>query len=148
MSPNPKYKISLYISRANLPAFFATHGWFVVEMDGLNSRWEVGFRSNAASTSWNHLYKDLLPPFKGIGIFPYSHRYLWKGHCLGSIEGNENSVAERMANFITNSNQTYPYRDHYSFIGPNSNTYVQWVLNNFPEFKVRLPANAIGKNYV
>jgi hypothetical protein len=140
-----RYKVSLFISKANLPFAFAAHPWFVVENAGSVSRWEVGFLVD--QTSRNYLYKDFLPPYTGIGIFPYGKKYLWKGHCLASIEGDENSVAQRMADFILNSSKTYPYLNQYSFMGPNSNTYIQWVLNHFPEFKVSLPWNSFGKNY-
>lgn len=148
MELKAKYRVSLYRCPANLPFFFAIHPWFVVEIGNTVTRWEVGFRSYASATNWNHLYKDLLPPFKGIGIFPYSFAYLWEGQKVASIEGEENSTAERMAKFIQDSPNIYPFCNEYSLSGPNSNTYVQWVLNNFPEFKVKLPWNAIGKSYV
>jgi hypothetical protein len=142
-----RYKVTLYASRAHLPFFFAQHCWLVVDNNGTVSRWEVLFRKHACPTSWGHLHKNYLPPTVGIEILPYWMRYLWRGRLIGHIEGDENSEAQRVVNFIENSYATYPYRDRYFFLGPNSNTYLQWVLDHFPDFKAELPWNAYGKNY-
>ncbi len=72
---------------------------------------------------------------------------LWKAWLISSVEGDGHSVAARMADFIISSPQIYPYREKYSLAGPNSNTYVQWILNKFPESGMHLPWNAIGKNF-
>jgi hypothetical protein len=90
---------------------------------------------------------NYLPSTKGIEIFPHWMKFFWKSHIIGSIEGNENSLAHRMVVAIENSPHTYPYCDHYSLLGPNSNTYPQWILNQFPEFKCKLPWNGFGRNY-
>ncbi len=52
-----------------------------------------------------------------------------------------------MVECIENSPHNYPYCGHYSYIGPNSNTYVQWVLDAFPESGLKLPWNAFGKGF-
>ncbi len=64
------------------------------------------------------------------------------------MEGDEKSIISEMVKFIEQSPQIYPHKNIYSFLGPNSNTYVQWVLNNFPELEVRLPWNAFGKGKI
>jgi hypothetical protein len=143
----PKYQVSLYVSRAHMPFWFASHCWLVVNNKGVVSRWEVLFRKHACPTSWGHLHKNYLPPTVGIEIIPYWMKYLWKGNLIGSIEGGDNSEAQRMVNFIESSYQTYPYRDRYFFLGPNSNTYPQWILSHFPSFKIELPWNSYGKGY-
>lgn len=130
-----------------MPFGFATHGWFVAENDGVISRWDILFRKNASPESWGHLNKNYLPPMLGIEIIPYWMRFLWKGHLIGAVDGGENSLAQRMVEFINGSYKNYPYRDYYSAFGPNSNTYPQWVLNQFPEFKFKLPWNSFGKGY-
>ncbi len=95
---------------------------------------------------WGHLNKDLFPPFQGIGIFPFLRTFHWKGKLLRCIEGDEKSLAAQMVEFIEQSDKIYPYSQTYSLIGPNSNTYVQWILNHFPQSNMRLPWNALGKN--
>ncbi len=42
----------------------------------------------------------------------------------------------------------YPMGDRYQiYPGPNSNTYVSYLIRNISEIKVELPANAIGKDF-
>ena len=122
------------------------HPWFVVNDRGSLSRWEILFRSNAGNkTSWGHLHKDFLPPFKGLGVLPYFENYFaYEGVLLGY---NEGEAAMRMGKFIENSPETYPFSFKFSLTGPNSNTYAQWVLNSFPESNLKLPWNSFGKNY-
>lgn len=52
-----------------------------------------------------------------------------------------------MSEFIERSPDTYPHCNQYAFRGPNSNTYAQWVLNQFPESGFSLPWNAFGKGF-
>lgn len=45
--------------------------------------------------------------------------------------------------------QNYPYADSYHvWPGPNSNTFVAWVLRAAPEVRADLPPTAIGKDYL
>ena len=87
---------------------------------------------------------NFFPLFQGIEIIPFSQKYFWKGKLLGHIEGE---TAKRIIEFIEKSPEIYLYCYKYFLAGPNSNTYTQWVLNNFPDFKVMLPWNSFGKNY-
>ena len=139
-----KHQVSLFVCPGNIPFSFASHPWLVINRQGLVSRWEVLFRKIESKTNWGHLHQDYFRPFQGIEILPFSQKYFWKGKLLGQIEGE---TAKRMIEFIERSPTTYPYRYKYFLSGPNSNTYVQWVLNNFPEFKAKLPYNSFGKNY-
>ena len=42
----------------------------------------------------------------------------------------------------------YPFKDHYRvYPGPNSNTFVSYLLRNIDEIDCELPATAIGKDY-
>lgn len=43
----------------------------------------------------------------------------------------------------------YPFRDHYvTWPGPNSNTFVAWLVREVPELRASLPANAVGKDFL
>ena len=139
-----KYQVFVFACPGNIPFNFASHPWFVINKQGSISRWEVLFRKIERETSWGHLYMDFFSPFQGIEILPFSQKYFWEGKLLGQIEGD---VAKRIAESLENSPTTYPYCHKYSLIGPNSNTYAKWVLNNFPDFKVKLPWNSFGQNY-
>ena len=141
------YQVFLLICPANLPLSFAAHSWFVVNQKGIVSRWEVTFNARRRTLSWGHLNENLFPMFSGIEIIPFFDRPTWRGALLGSIQGNEGSSTQRMADFIARSRETYPFYHNYFITGPNSNTYTQWVLDHFPEFPAQLPKNAFGKGY-
>jgi hypothetical protein len=146
-----RYQVLLLSCPANMPFFFAIHPWFVLNKKGEVSRfgnggqrYEVYFEKAKGKESWGHVHKNWLPPFQGIEVFPYSDRWHWGSRLIGSIEGE---VAQRMIETIELSGETYPYANSYSLLGPNSNTYVQWVLKQFPESGLSLPWNAFGKDY-
>jgi hypothetical protein len=45
--------------------------------------------------------------------------------------------------------RSYPWANEYTaWPGPNSNTFVAWILRAVPELKVDLPPTAIGKDYL
>ncbi|MES2014795.1 MAG: DUF3750 domain-containing protein [Patescibacteria group bacterium] len=155
-SLNPAmYQVFLFISPANMPFSFATHPWLVVNRKGVVSRFGVAMKKDVDTEkifgdlpdqmSWGHVHRNKFPPWQGIQIFPFSSKFFWTGRLINFEEGDEGSVSRRMIDFIERSGETYPFKDHYSLFGPNSNTYVQWVLNNFPESHLGLPWNAFGK---
>ncbi len=61
---------------------------------------------------------------------------------LGKISGES---AKKIIQEIKKTEIDYPYLHTYKLLGPNSNTYTQYILNKFPEWKIRLPWNAFGK---
>jgi hypothetical protein len=153
-----KYQVFLFTCPAIMPFSFAVHPWFVVNNKGSlerfgvgrqgGARWEVLHTARNNERNWGHLHLNLLPPAQGTQIFSFTQRYSWKGNVSGLIEGGEGSLAQQMAERIESSPQTYPYCNTYSLKGPNSNTYVQWVLNQFPNSGLKLPWNAFGKSYL
>ena len=144
-----RYQVLLLSCPATLPFSFASHPWFVVNKKGTISRWEVFMRPQEGwSMRWGHLHKDFYPPFRGIALLLFSEKYTWKrGVVRGVIEGAEGSLAHHIAECIEASWGRYPYRNDYALMGPNSNTYAQWILDQFPECGLRLRWNAWGKRY-
>lgn len=145
---NTKYQVFLFTCTATVPFSFAVHPWLVINRKGIITRWEMFWQSSRSPLSWGHLHKNFYPPFHGSEMFFYSETYFFEPVLAGLIEGSEDSVAHKMAQFIEDSPQKYPYCDLYSLAGPNSNTYVSWVLNQFPDSGLVLPWNAFGKNYI
>jgi hypothetical protein len=134
-----KYQVFVFTCAANLPYPFASHTWVISNNKGLITRWEVGFLKNSCSESWNYLNKDKNSPYEGIDIIPFISRFRWPAKLIGGIDGGANSEAERLVNLIEDSPNKYPLRDKYKFLGPNSNTYTQWVISNSSELNIKLP---------
>ncbi len=135
------YQVFVLCCPANLPFVFAVHPWIVCNEKGCVSRWEVLFRSNKDKT-WGHLHLNHFSSFSGIEILPFFERWVWGSKLLKVVEGD---AAKMMIDFVKLSRDNYPHKN-YSLTKKNSNTYVQWVLNNFPEIKLKLPWNAFGRN--
>jgi len=81
----------------------AWHYWFVVADETGRHRWEVWQTKNAGGTCIGHVHRDLKAPEDGVGGGPSRVVTEWFG---------EDPYCE-----------TYHY-----WPGPNSNTFVAWVL--------------------
>lgn len=141
------YQVFLYCSPAHIPLSLWTHPWIIINQKGKLSRYEVRYKKNKQNKELGHIHINDLPPFEGIEVFSFLDYPRWDSRLLGNIEGKENSTAYQMCEFIKNSINTYKNKNNYFLFGPNSNTYIQWILNHFPEFKGKLKWNALGKDY-
>ena len=142
------YQVLVCSSPANIMVGFAAHTWFLINQKGKLTRREVlHFRKDRA-LSIGYLHTDYFEPFTGIEIWQHYTKYHWKGTVLDIITGDEHSVAAKMINCIERSSEEYPFTETYSLPGPNSNTYTQWVLTQFPQVTTRLPWNAFGKKFL
>ncbi len=145
-----KYQVFIFTCPCSMPINFAQHTWFVVNKKGVVSRWDVLlrlWRGKENGIKIGYLYRDFMPKNQSLEIFPFLSWFHWKSKLIKVIEGDENSIAHKMAGFIENSPNNYKYCKEYHLKGPNSNTYIQWVLDHFPELKIKLPWNAFGKNF-
>ena len=140
-----KYQVFVFACPACMPFTFAVHPWFVVNKKSVISIWEIKYYRN--SNDKTYLHKNNQGPYQGIEIIPYLRKFIYKSRLIGYVEGDENSFIKRISDFIENSKENYPYLGEYSLTGPNSNTYVEWVLSNFPDSEIKLPWNSFGKNY-
>lgn len=135
MKPDVPDALALSLWSAKIPfiGFIAVHHWFVIERNDHYSRWEVWQSAEQGGTAWGHLHRDLMAPF----FWPHKdtpvQHQLWRGEAAcGLVERVETSP------------QHYPWLNSYRYWpGPNSNTYVQWVLQQ----DFRLGWKAAGKHY-
>lgn len=131
-----------------IPFNIGRHAWFVCVTPGLlPERYELLYRpTDRYSERFGFLYKNALPPF---GVVPEFNEWITRDPnnvvtLRGIVEGE---VAAAMIKVITATPHTYPYTDHYRVIpGPNSNTYVAWVLEQF-DTDITLSWRAFGKSY-
>lgn len=112
----------------------AIHAWFVVKPADSTEfhRWEVWV---SAAAPYGYVRKDLFPPEGDLGA--------GKAYVLAELTGPE---SEPVLTFIETRSPAYPCRSHFDLVwGPNSSSYIQWVLDG-AGWGVVLPPSAIGKD--
>lgn len=114
---------------------FSVHSWIVTKAAGASEYnrydkvgWGMPIRQNAyvADARWYSNEPEIVKTFRGK-------------EAAKIIPKIEDVVAK------------YPYSkrgDYNIWPGPNSNTFVAYVLNELPEMEMVLPANAIGRDYL
>ena len=142
------YQVFFYTCPAHRPFSFAIHPWVVTVSKGVTTRWEVIHREYKGKERYGYVYKNFYTnPSQGIKKHSFSSEY-WEAKLIGSLNGDEKSTAKQVIDFIEKMTPFYPHQENYSlYPGPNSNTYIAWILGNFPELNIRLPWNAFGKNF-
>ncbi len=142
-----KYQVFLLISPITRPLSFASHVWIVTGNRGKMNRWEVWQFKGKCKTSFGHVHKNLFDLLVGMKKYPFG-KSRFESKLLGKIEGAKNSLAKKIVDFIEKNAGKYKYAYKYRYVpGPNSNSFVQWILDEFPESRLKLPQHAIGKNY-
>ena len=127
------FSVELRAARIPVIGALAEHHWFVIVREGQGDRWEVWQHAHAGGESWGHLHRNLLPAVSGVGNGPSWVLREWEG-----------DAAETVAARVERAIEDYPWRERYRYWpGPNSNTFVQWVLGE--EFV--LPCRAHGRRY-
>jgi hypothetical protein len=114
------------------------HYWFAVFDPETQRwhRWEVWQQADAGGTSWRHVHKDLMVADADVGGGPVQIRSEWHG-----------KEARALANALARSSE-YPDRGRYrAWPGPNSNTYIAWVLRR-AGVGADLEPRGIGKDYL
>ena len=154
------YKVSVYSSKLGIPLNFVVHTHIVTEHAGMKNRYDVFMPvtlPRVAEPYSGNIFKNLLPPEAGFLLF-FRMNYWWNTNHIkrrwsttvaSSISGNPDSAAHKLFQFVENGGlKSYPEKDRYRFIlGPNSNFFTQWVIDQVPECELTLPWNAWGKGY-
>jgi hypothetical protein len=128
------------LARARLPqplTLLAVHYWFnAYDPTSLRwERWELWQTARVGATAWGHVHRDLMAPMSNVGGGEAVIEAQWTG-----------AEAERLI-AVLHHPELYDDRDTYrAWPGPNSNTYVAWVLreSNVP---FDLSPLAIGKDW-
>jgi hypothetical protein len=113
----------------------AWHYWFVVSDETGRHRWEVWQTKNAGGFCVGHVHRDLKGPDDGVGGGPSRAVMEWEGE-----------PARRIAQVLRDP-AAYPCCGRYRlWPGPNSNTYVAWVLRQ-AGVEHALDRRGIGRGY-
>jgi hypothetical protein len=134
-SENPDALIRVYAARTvRWRGIFAVHTWIVV-------------KENAATRYSRYDYTAWGEPLRVDG-FTADGR--WFGAIPEAVVSVDGQKAEELIPKIRSVIENYKFRAYGDYIpwpGPNSNTFVQAVLDAVPELKAVLPPTAIGKDY-
>ncbi|MCE8010848.1 DUF3750 domain-containing protein [Halomonas desiderata] len=127
--------VQIYSARAfNWRGIFAVHAWVATKPANADSYTlhQVTGWGRPALTS-----RAGTPDRAWFGSAPTLHATLCGSEAESAIARIEALLPE------------YPYREHYrAWPGPNSNTFVAWLIREVPELDVALPSSAIGKDYL
>ncbi|MEM1069390.1 MAG: DUF3750 domain-containing protein [Planctomycetota bacterium] len=125
--------VELWTARVPRAGGFAEHHWLEINRASQIDRWEVWQEANHGGESWGHVHRNLLAPSEGVGNGPGRLLHRWT-----------DLIASELARRIESTPTEYPWRDWYRVVpGPNSNTYVQWIIGEY----YRLGWRGIGRGY-
>ncbi len=144
---NNKYQVFLFSSPVPIPLNIFVHTWFVINFKGKIRRWEFGRFRGSPYKNGVGVLKNFFEETEGMNIYFWKRNPRFNSKLVDFIEGDDNSVANALAKYIEEYSNTYPLKTKYSMTGPNSNSFMQWILNKFPKVNMKLPRNAIGKGY-
>lgn len=148
------FVVKIYSCPVPFPFTFAVHTYIVFEHGPTVVRYDVNPIPfvDVSSNLFGHIKKDVLPPevgFRWLGKYPLNFGPRYKVKLYGKISGGPDSAAGKLYSFIASDGlKSYPFTHTYRMIlGPNSNTFIQWVLDQVPDSGLRLPSNAWGKDF-
>ena len=113
---------------------FATHSWIVFKPAGATGTTRYDY------TAWGD-------PVRLNGFEPDGR---WFGRTPAVVFAADGAAAEAMIPRMQAAIRDYAWRkpgDYRAWPGPNSNTFVQAVMDSVPEIRTALPPTAIGKDY-
>jgi len=139
LAPAPEQEngavVQVYGARAyNWRGYFSLHTWISTKAAGADTYYvhEV--------TGWRHYVVQSRPDQ------PDRAWYGSKPTLIADIRGEQ---AKKIISQLDGVIGRYPYPTEYeAWPGPNSNTFVSWVIRQIPEMDVALPNHAIGKDYL
>lgn len=144
------YSITIYTSPIYLPLSFASHTWIEINSPEYgHERLEIHSIINKKSN--NYFYLNSKNPGEGMILLAIPGIWRSKKYFKNTVLYQEKGMHTKDTVLsIHNSVNKYPYLNKYHAIpGPNSNTFTQWIINNFLNDKnIKLPLNSFGKNFI
>lgn len=148
------FVVKLYSCPVPFPFTFAAHTYIVFEHGSTIVRYDLIPipLADVSDDRFGHIQKDVLPPevgFRCFGKYPFNIGPRYKVNLIEKISGDADSAAGKLYAFMaTGGLESYPFTHTYRFItGPNSNTFVQWIIDKVPHSGLSLPWNAWGKSF-
>ncbi|MCS6879064.1 MAG: DUF3750 domain-containing protein [Geminicoccaceae bacterium] len=117
---------------------FAVHSWIVLKEEGANAYERFEVVGWGVSRGLPAVRKNLREPDA-----------FWAGNPPELVAERRGRSAAEAIPKIRAAIAEYPWADRYlTWPGPNSNTFVAWVLRRVPELAIELPPTAIGKDFL
>ncbi|MBR1251515.1 DUF3750 domain-containing protein [Bradyrhizobium sp. AUGA SZCCT0169] len=134
-SRHPEAVIRIYGARTlRWKAIFAIHTWIVV-------------KEQNAATYTRYDYTAWGEPIRTNGFAADARWFGASPETIVAVDGEEASRLIPKIRHVVENYRFRAYGDYSPWPGPNSNTFVQAVLNAVPELMAVLPPTAIGKDY-
>jgi hypothetical protein len=135
----PRAVVQVYAARAiRWRGWFAVHSWVSIKEK------EAAAYEVLQVVGWR-LRRGLSP----VSVEPGEPDRLWYGKRPELVLDLRGEKAEAAIPKIRQAAADYPYRDSYrAWPGPNSNTFVSFILRSVPELGVELPPTAIGRDFL
>jgi Protein of unknown function (DUF3750) len=115
-------------------SIFAVHSWIVVKEEGAASYTRYDY------TAWGE-------PIRSNGFAPDARWFGAVPETVVAVDGEKASLLIPRIRQVIENYKFRTYGDYSAWPGPNSNTFVQTVLNAVPELNAVLPPTAIGKDF-
>lgn len=128
--------VHVYYARAfNWRGYFAVHSWIATkekDADHYMTYHVTGFRNGE-----NVQIREGIPDAR------------WFGADVNLVQELKGAKAEAAIPQIAAAAKSYPYQQFYRlWPGPNSNTFISYIIRNTKELGVELPPHAIGKDWI
>lgn len=139
IAPSPEREpaavVQVYAARAfKWRGYFAVHTWISTKAAGASQYYVHDV------TGWRYY---------PVQSRPGEPDRAWFGSEPTVIADFRGEQAEKIIDQLGGVIEQYPYSTTYkAWPGPNSNTFVAWVIRQIPEMEVALPSHAIGKDYL
>ena len=143
LAPDPKTTpeavIQVYAARAvSWRGIFAVHTWIVVKPTNA-----------AAFTRYEVVGFGVSDTVSSVRVDRSGPDNYWFGAKPELIYDKRGAGVDGMIEKVREAVKAYPYPHEYrAWPGPNSNTFVAFVVRSVPELAVSLPSNAIGKDWL
>lgn len=134
-SSHPEALIRVYGARTvRWRGIFAVHTWIV-------------FKERDAATYSRYDYTAWGEPIRSNGFAADARWFGATPETIVAVDGDEASRLIPKVQHVIENYKFRAYGDYSAWPGPNSNTFVQAVLDAVPELNAVLPPTAIGKDY-
>jgi Protein of unknown function (DUF3750) len=134
-SGHPDALIRVYAARTvRWRSIFAVHTWIVVKEQGAANYSRYDY------TAWGE-------PIRSNGFAADARWFGAMPETIVAVDGDEARRLIPKIRHVIDNYKFSAYGDYSAWPGPNSNTFVQAVLDAVPELNAVLPPTAIGKDY-